>query len=116
MSVKINFASLALVAAATLVCFMPAKVAAQEAVVIQITIKNKQFQPREITAPANKPIRLTIKNLDQTPAEFESVTLRVEKVIAGNSEGVINLRPLTPGRYNFFDDFNQQNTGVLVVR
>ena len=40
----------------------------------------------------------------------------VEKVIAGNSEGVINLRPLTPGRYNFFDDFNQQNTGVLVVR
>jgi hypothetical protein len=97
-------------------CLAPTQLSAQEAVAIQLSIKNKQFQPREITAPANRPIRLTIKNLDPTPAEFESVTLRVEKVIAGNSEGVINLRPLTPGRYNFFDDFNQQNTGVLVVR
>jgi hypothetical protein len=116
MLVKIDFARLVLVAAAALVCFMPAKVAAQEAVAVQITIKNKQFQPREITAPANKPIRLTVKNLDGAAAEFESVTLRVEKVIAANSEGIINLRPLAPGRYNFFDDFNQQNTGVLVVR
>jgi hypothetical protein len=48
--------------------------------------------------------------------EFESVTLRVEKVIAGNSEGIINLRPLTPGRYKFFDDFNQQAQGVLNVQ
>jgi len=25
-------------------------------------------------------------------------------------------RPLAPGRYNFFDDFNQQANGVLVVK
>jgi len=89
---------------------------AQEAVSIQLSIKNKQFQPREITAPANQPIRLTIKNLDPAAVEFESVTLRVEKVIAAGSEGVVNLRPLSPGRYDFFDDFNPQNTGTLVVR
>ena len=29
---------------------------AQEAVSIQLSIENKQFQPREITAPANRPI------------------------------------------------------------
>jgi hypothetical protein len=44
------------------------------------------------------------------------VSLRVEKVVAGNSEGVIRLRPLEVGSYNFFDDFNPQTTGVLVVR
>jgi hypothetical protein len=48
--------------------------------------------------------------------EFESVSLRVEKVVAGNGEGVINLRPLTPGRYNFFDDFHPDAKGVLVVQ
>ena len=101
---------------AALLCLAPAALRAQEAVSIQLSIKNKQFQPRELTAPANRPIRLTIKNLDPAAAEFESVTLRVEKVIAANSEGVINLRPLAPGRYNFFDDFNPQNTGALVVR
>jgi hypothetical protein len=58
---------------------------------------------------------LKIRNLDATAMEFESVTLRVEKVVAPNGEGVINLRPLQPGRYNFFDDFNPQTKGTLVV-
>ena len=47
--------------------------------------------------------------------EFESVSLRVEKVIAPRSEGVVNVRALAPGRYEFFDDFHQQTRGVLVV-
>ncbi len=90
---------------------------AQDGVAVQISIKNHRFQPAEIKAPANKAIKLTIKNLDSTPAEFESVSLRVEKVIAGNSEGVINLRPLAPGRYKFFDDFHSDTAkGTLVVQ
>ena len=83
---------------------------------ISISIKNHRFQPAEITGPANVPITLHVKNQDPTPMEFESVSLRVEKVVPGNSEGVVRLRPLSPGRYNFFDDFNQQANGVLVVR
>jgi len=89
---------------------------AQETVTIQISIQNHRFQPAEIRAPAGKPITLHVKNLDSTPAEFESKSLRVEKVIAGKSEGVINIRPLQPGRYQFFDDFNQQARGTLVVQ
>ena len=41
--------------------------------------------------------------------EFESVSLRVEKVVAAGSEGVVNVRPLAPGRYEFFDDFHQED-------
>jgi len=90
--------------------------AAQQPVNLTVSVKNHKFQPAELQAPANVPIVLHVKNLDATPMEFESVTLRVEKVVTGNGEGVIRLRPLAPGRYNFFDDFNQSATGVLVVK
>lgn len=89
---------------------------AQQATTVQISIQNHRFQPAEITVPTGKPVTLRIKNLDSTPAEFESVSLRVEKVIAGKSKGVVNLRPLQPGRYKFMDDFNQQAQGTLVVQ
>jgi hypothetical protein len=44
------------------------------------------------------------------------VTLRVEKVVAGNSEGIIRLRALSPGRYDFFDDFRPETRGTLVAQ
>ena len=89
---------------------------AQQSASVSISVKNHRFQPAQIHAPAKVPIELRVKNLDPTPMEFESVSLRVEKVVSGNSEGIIRLRPLEAGSYNFFDDFNQQTTGVLVVR
>jgi hypothetical protein len=89
---------------------------AQQTATVNISVKNHRFQPAQIHAPAKVPIELHVKNLDPTPMEFESVSLRVEKVVAGNSEGIIRLRPLEPGSYNFFDDFNQETNGTLVVR
>jgi hypothetical protein len=96
--------------------FTTAGAQAQEAISVSISVKNHRFQPTEIHAPANVPITLRVKNLDPTPMEFESVSLRVEKVVTGNGEGLIRLRPLSPGSYNFFDDFHQETNGVLVVR
>jgi Cupredoxin-like domain len=90
--------------------------AAQQAASVSISVKDHRFQPAEIHAPANVPIELHVKNLDSTPMEFESVSLRVEKVVAPNSEGLIRLRPLGVGSYKFFDDFHQETNGVLVVR
>ena len=89
---------------------------AQQTASVTISVKNHRFQPAEIYAPAKVPIELHVKNLDATPMEFESVSLRVEKVVTGNGQGTIRLRPLEPGRYNFFDDFHQETNGVLVVR
>ena len=80
---------------------------AQEAVNLQTSIKNHRFEPSELKAPANRPVTLTVRNLDPSPEEFESRTLRVEKVVAGNSVITIQLRPLAPGRYRFYGDFNQ---------
>jgi Cupredoxin-like domain len=106
----------ALLLAGALIGAAPPHAQGQEAATVSVSIKNHRFQPAEVQAPANVPVILRVKNLDPTPMEFESVSLRVEKVVTGNSEGIIRLRPLSPGRYNFFDDFNQDANGVLVVR
>jgi hypothetical protein len=89
---------------------------AQEGTAVAISVKGRHFQPAEIQAPANKPLAIRVKNLDTVPMEFESVSLRVEKVIAPGSEGTVNVRALAPGRYEFFDDFHQETRGVLVIK
>lgn len=89
---------------------------AQQAANVSVSVKNHKFQPAELHAPANVPIVITVKNLDSTQMEFESVSLRVEKVIGGNGQAAIRIRPLAPGRYEFYDDFNTQAEGVLIVR
>lgn len=100
----------------TMALALPAASArAQQGTSIQITVKDHRFQPAEIRAPANKPLVLRVRNLDSTAMEFESVSLRVEKVVAPNGEGIINVRALTPGRYEFFDDFHQETRGALVA-
>jgi hypothetical protein len=82
---------------------------------IAISVKDHRFQPAQISGPANRPLSIRVRNLDSTAMEFESVSLRVEKVIAAGSEGVVNVRALATGRYEFFDDFHQETRGTLVV-
>lgn len=89
---------------------------AQQATEIQVTYSKGQFQPSQVSAPADKPIIFRVKNLDPKAMEFESKSLRVEKVVAANSEGVINVRALKPGRYEFYDDFNEKARGALTVQ
>jgi hypothetical protein len=80
---------------------------AASAVTLHISIKDHRFQPAELKVPANTPVTLVVRNLDPTPEEFESNTLRVEKVVGGKSEITLNFRPLAPGRYRFYGDFNE---------
>jgi hypothetical protein len=96
--------------------FATAQPAAAQEVTLNITVQNRRFEPAELQAPANRPILIRIKNNDSRPIEFESKSLRVEKVIAAKSEGVVRVRALSPGRYEFEDDFNKETRGVLVVQ
>lgn len=89
---------------------------AQGGAEVSISIQGHRFQPAEIHAPANKPLTIKVKNLDSAPIEFESVSLRVEKIVAPGAEGAVHVRPLAPGKYEFFDDFHQQTRGNLVVQ
>jgi heme/copper-type cytochrome/quinol oxidase subunit 2 len=89
---------------------------AEQATELQVTYSNGQFQPRELRAPADKPVTFRVRNLDGKAMEFESTSLRVEKVVAAKSEGVINVRALKAGRYEFYDDFNDKARGALIVQ
>jgi hypothetical protein len=89
----------------------------QSATEIQLSYKDKKFDPAEISAPANTPIVIKLKNLDAKAMEFESKTLKVEKVVAGSSDATINVRAQKPGRYEFFDEYNEKVArGALVVK
>ena len=84
---------------------------------VTVTLKDHKFSPAEPTAPAGKSIVIEVSNLDATPAEFESKTLRVEKVVPGGGKITVQVRPLKAGRYRFFDDYHEATTeGFLVVQ
>ena len=107
---------LALAAFCVIALFPVSSSLAQQATEIQLTYSKGQFQPSQVRAPADKPIIFRVKNLDAKAMEFESTSLRVEKVVAAGSEGVINVRALKPGRYEFYDDFNDKARGALTVQ
>jgi hypothetical protein len=89
--------------------------AEQYAATVEIVVKDKKFDPVEVKAPADKRIVIKIINRDGAAMEFESKSLKAEKVIAANSEGIVRVGPLKPGKYEFFDDFNMSNRGTLIV-
>jgi Cupredoxin-like domain len=81
-----------------------------------ITIKDHKFSPTEIKVPANQRVMITVVNDDATPEEFESNVLKVEKVIAGKSKGVVRIGPLKPGRYPFIGEYHEATAkGVIIA-
>jgi hypothetical protein len=114
MSITMRKLTLAAICAIAMLPVSPSQ--AQQATEVQVSYSNGQFPPSELRAPADKPIAVRVKNLDAKAMEFESKSLRVEKVVAAKSEGVINVRALKPGRYEFYDDFNEKARGALVVQ
>jgi heme/copper-type cytochrome/quinol oxidase subunit 2 len=115
-AVSIMTRKLALSAVCTIAMLSVIPSQAQQTTEVQVTYSKGQFQPSELRAPADKPVTIRVKNLDAKAMEFESKSLRVEKVVAANSEGVINVRALKPGRYEFYDDFNEKARGALTVQ
>lgn len=83
----------------------------------QLVIKDHQFIPSTLEIPAGQKVKLIVENQDATPEEFESHDLNREKIIAGNSKGVIYVGPLEAGSYKFFGEFNPKTaTGTLTVK
>jgi hypothetical protein len=83
---------------------------------VKLVLENHKFDQAEIKVPANMKIRIVVDNRDATPEEFESTSLRAEKVIPGKTKGVIMVGPLKPGRYPFSGEYNAQTAqGVMIA-
>ncbi|MGD9769287.1 MAG: cupredoxin domain-containing protein [Pseudolabrys sp.] len=83
---------------------------------LTVTIKDHKFTPSEIRIPANKRLSIVVINNDPTPEEFESLPMKIEKVIPGNSKALVRFGPIAPGRYEFIGEFNQATAkGVMIT-
>lgn len=82
---------------------------------IEMTLKDHKFTPAQITVKANQPITIHLTNKDATAEEFDSSSLKVEKVIAGGSDGMVRIRPLSPGKYPFMGEYHSSTAQGLVI-
>jgi len=80
-----------------------------------LTIKDHRFTPAEVIVPANQRVTITVVNEDATPEEFESNPMKVEKVIAGKSKGLVRVGPLKPGRYPFIGEYHEATAKGVVI-
>jgi len=95
-----------------------AAVAAEEPLEVRITIKEHRFEPAKIEVPAGRALKLVVTNSDATPEEFESNSLRIERVIPAGKVAEFTIRPLSKNKtYKFFGEFHKKSAqGELVVK
>jgi plastocyanin len=88
---------------------------AEDVFTASITIRGHKFEPSELHVPAGKRILLTVINADPLSEEFDSSALKVEKVIAGSSEGIVRIAPLKPGTYEFVGEYHEETAKGRVI-
>jgi hypothetical protein len=86
-----------------------------ESASVPVTLKNHQFTPAVIHVKANEPALITLTNQDDAAEEFDSASLKVEKVVPGHDTGNVRLRPLAPGRYPFMGEYHAETAQGVVI-
>jgi hypothetical protein len=71
--------------------------------------------PLRLEVPAETRFKIEVSNTGTTPAEFESVQLRKEKVVGPGVRSFIVIRGLDPGEYDFFDDFHPAAPHAVLI-
>ncbi|HVY13055.1 MAG TPA: cupredoxin domain-containing protein [Alphaproteobacteria bacterium] len=83
---------------------------------VELTIKDHKFSPDKLTLPAGQKIVLHVVNKDNSSEEFESRSLKREKIVTGGEAIDVKIGPLDAGTYEFFGDFHPDTAkGVITV-
>ena len=80
-----------------------------------LTFRDNKLEPAELPVPAGKEFKLVVKNADQTPEEFESGDLKIEKIIAGGSQIELMIKALEPGSYEVYGEFHEDTAKGHIV-
>lgn len=83
---------------------------------MRITLTSKGFDPAVLHVPADKRIEIMVDNTTSLPAEFESATMAVERMIPGRTQLPVYIRPLPRGTYVYFNDFTQNVSGKIIAQ
>ncbi|TKA96698.1 cupredoxin domain-containing protein [Cereibacter changlensis] len=85
----------------------------------RIEMKDGVVTPRRLEVPAGVAFKIEIVNSGATPAEFESLRMRKEKVLSPGAESFVTVRRLSPGDYPFFEEFHLEMDsahGLIVAK
>jgi hypothetical protein len=80
-----------------------------------LLMKDGRLFPETLEVPANTRFRLQVKNEGPGAAEFESLELRKETVLAPGVTRTLVFHPMKPGTYKFFDEFHQATAQGKIV-
>jgi len=81
----------------------------------EIELKDGVVTPLQLEVPAKSRFKLVLKNRGQGPAEFESLELHKEVVVAPGATATLVIRTLDPGEYKFFDDFQPGAPAAVLI-
>lgn len=83
----------------------------------ELLMKDGKLFPPTLEVPANTRFRLKVTNQGPGAAEFESLELRKELVLAPGISRTLVFNPMKPGTYKFFDEFHPDTAqGELRVK
>ena len=113
--IKSEFRNLGLSVLAVAAIATAAPARAETAAQFEVTLKNDVFAPAEVKVPAGKAFTMKFVNQDAGAAEIEAKDLKVEKIVAGNSEIIVRVGAMKPGRYLFVNEYKEETVKGYVV-
>ena len=96
--------------------FVAAPAWAADLPTFHVEFKDGVVQPTQIEAPAGQKFKLEITNAGRSAAEFESNSLRKEKVVAAGAKSFVVIQAKDPGVHEFFDEFHPSAKGKIVIK
>lgn len=105
------------IAAAALALASLVRTAAAAGTATVLRYENRHFAPASLSVPAGHAMTLKVVNASNEPIEFESFKLNREVAMTPGETITVHLPALSPGSYDFYDDFHQDvPQGSIVAR
>jgi plastocyanin len=106
---RVKYFTRAIATVALLATAVPTVVAGAQAEdsVQELRFENHRFAPQTLTVPAGQALTVRVVNADKETIEFESFKLNREKAVSPGETITVHLPALSPGSYDFYDDFHQ---------
>jgi len=83
----------------------------------EIRFDHHHFTPQTFDVPAGQPLVLKVTNASNETIEFESFKLNREVAMTPGETITVRLPALSPGSYDFYDDFHQDvSEGAIVAK
>jgi len=90
---------------------------AEDIPTVRIELNDGHINVRRIELPARQRFRVEVVNQGKTPAEFESLPLGLELVVAPGGTRTRALPDKSAGTYPYYDEFHMETTrGEFVIK